>query len=115
MALPFIIASAIIHIVYFMLVGQLSRNADLSVAYPIMRGLAPLIAAIIALGHWAKCRRSPASESAALVAGAAFAFAYNSWADALTALAYLPIILCLRGRPEPACASVFEPAPAQRR
>ena len=31
-------------------------------------------------------------------AGAAFAFAYNSWADALTALAYLPIILCLRGR-----------------
>ena len=31
-------------------------------------------------------------------AGASFAFAYNSWADALTALAYLPIILCLRGR-----------------
>jgi drug/metabolite transporter (DMT)-like permease len=31
-------------------------------------------------------------------AGAAFAFAYNSWADALTALAYLPIVLCLRGR-----------------
>ena len=31
-------------------------------------------------------------------AGSAFAFAYNSWADALTALAYLPIILCLRGR-----------------
>ena len=31
-------------------------------------------------------------------AGAAFAFAYNSWADALTALAYLPILLCLRGR-----------------
>ena len=31
-------------------------------------------------------------------AGAAFAFAYNSWADALTALAYLPILLFLRGR-----------------
>ena len=37
-------------------------------------------------------------------AGAAFAFAYNSWADALTALAYLPIILCLRGRAAPARA-----------
>ena len=34
--------------------------------------------------------------------GAAFAFAYNSWADALTALAYLPIILLLRGREAPA-------------
>ena len=31
-------------------------------------------------------------------AGSAFAFAYNSWADALTALSYLPIILFLRGR-----------------
>jgi drug/metabolite transporter (DMT)-like permease len=31
-------------------------------------------------------------------AGASFAFAYNSWADALTAIAYLPIILFLRGR-----------------
>ena len=32
-------------------------------------------------------------------ASSAFAFAYNSWADALTALAYLPIVLFLRGRP----------------
>ena len=47
-AAPFIAASALIHIVYFLLVGRLYRNADLSVAYPIMRGLAPLIAAVIA-------------------------------------------------------------------
>src|ERR1700729_1191130 len=47
--MPFIAASALIHIVYFILVGHLYRSADLSVAYPIMRGLAPLIAAIIAL------------------------------------------------------------------
>ena len=144
-ALPFIIASAIIHIVYFMLVGRLYRNADLSVAYPIMRGLAPLIAAIIALATLGEAPAPIASLGvAALVAGvlamgasglahgridrptiivalansvviavysvidgqgarisgsgAAFAFAYNSWADALTALAYLPIILVLRGR-----------------
>jgi len=47
-ALPFVVASAFIHIVYFLLVGLLYRNADLSVAYPMMRGLAPLIAAAIA-------------------------------------------------------------------
>jgi drug/metabolite transporter (DMT)-like permease len=144
-AMPFIVASAIIHIVYFMLVGQLYRNADLSVAYPIMRGLAPLIAAIIALVTLGEAPALIASLGvAALVAGvlamgasglahgridrptiivallnsaviavysvidgegarisgagAAYAFAYNSWADALTALAYLPIILFLRGR-----------------
>ena len=144
-ALPFIVASALIHIVYFILVGLLYRSADLSVAYPIMRGLAPLIAAIIALVTLGEAPGPIASLGvAALVAGvlamgasgfahgqinrptilvalansaviaiysvidgqgarisgagASFAFAYNSWADALTALAYLPIILCLRGR-----------------
>lgn len=45
---PFVIASAILHVVYFMLVGRLYRNADLSVAYPLMRGLAPLLASVIA-------------------------------------------------------------------
>jgi drug/metabolite transporter (DMT)-like permease len=150
-AMPFIIASAIIHIVYFMLVGQLYRSADLSVAYPIMRGLAPLIAAVIALVTLGEAPGPIASLGvAALVVGvlamgasgfahgrinrptilvalansaviaiysvidgqgarlsgtgSAFAFAYNSWADALTALAYLPIILCLRGR---AAANAF--------
>jgi len=144
-AMPFIVASAFIHIVYFILVGQLYRSADLSVAYPIMRGLAPLIAAIIALATLGEAPGPIASLGvAALVAGvlgmgasglahgridrptllvalansaviavysvidgqgarlsgagAAFAFAYNAWADALTALAYLPVILCLRGR-----------------
>ena len=47
-AAPFVVASAIIHVVYFVLVGRLYRNADLSVVYPLMRGLAPLIAATIA-------------------------------------------------------------------
>ena len=144
-AFPFIIASALIHIVYFILVGQLYRSADLSVAYPIMRGLAPLIAALIALVTLGEAPAPIASLGVAtLVAGvlgmgasglahgridrptilvalansaviavysvidgqgarlsgpgAAFAFAYNSWADALTAFAYLPIILWLRGR-----------------
>jgi len=144
-AMPFIGASAVIHIVYFLLVGLLYRTADLSVAYPIMRGVAPLIAALIAFAALGE-RVGPVAtlgvatlvagvltmgasgfahgridrptlivalaNSAVIAAysvidgqgarvsgaGAAFAFAYNSWADALTALAYLPIILCLRGR-----------------
>ena len=40
-SLPYVVASALIHVVYFLLVGRLYRNADLSVAYPSMRGLAP--------------------------------------------------------------------------
>jgi drug/metabolite transporter (DMT)-like permease len=144
-AMPFIVASAVIHIVYFLLVGRLYHSADLSVAYPMMRGLAPLIAAVIALAALGEAPGPIAglgvvtlvagvlamgasglvhgridgptimvalANSAVIAiysvidgqgarvsgAGAAFAFAYNSWADALTALAYSPIVLCLRGR-----------------
>jgi len=144
-AMPFIVASAAIHIVYFLLVGRLYHSADLSVAYPMMRGCAPLITAVIALATLGEAPGPIASLGVAVLvagvltmgasglahgridrptlivalansaviavysvidgqgarlsgAGAAFAFAYNSWADALTALAYLPVILFLRGR-----------------
>ena len=45
----FVAASAMTHVVYFLLVGRLYRNADLSAAYPIMRGAAPMMTAI---GAW---------------------------------------------------------------
>jgi drug/metabolite transporter (DMT)-like permease len=48
-AWPFVGASAVTHVLYFALVGRLYRNADLSAAYPIMRGAAPLLATI---GAW---------------------------------------------------------------
>jgi drug/metabolite transporter (DMT)-like permease len=144
-AAPFVVASALIHIVYFLLVGRLYRNADLSVAYPMMRGLAPLIAALIALATLGEAPgpvavlgivilvfgvmlmgasglahgRIDAPTLAVALANSVviavysvidgqggrisgpstlFAFAYNAWADALTALAYAPIVLLLRGR-----------------
>jgi drug/metabolite transporter (DMT)-like permease len=147
-AAPFIAASALIHIVYFLLVGRLYRNADLSVAYPIMRGLAPMIAAAIAFATLGEAPRPVAALGiAVLVSGvmlmgasglahgrvdaatiavalanslviavysvidgqgarisgpSAFsAFAYNAWADALTAIAYAPIVVLLRGRAAP--------------
>jgi drug/metabolite transporter (DMT)-like permease len=147
-AAPFIAASALIHIVYFLLVGRLYRNADLSVAYPIMRGLAPMIAAAIAFATLGEAPRPVAAPgivvlvSGVMLMGAsglahgrvdaatiavalanslviavysvidgqgarisgpsAFsAFAYNAWADALTAIAYAPIVVLLRGRAAP--------------
>jgi drug/metabolite transporter (DMT)-like permease len=144
-SLPFVVASALVHVVYFLLVGRLYRNADLSVAYPLMRGLAPLVATAIAaltlgevpdtialvgvlalvvgvatmgfsgLAHGRIDRPtlviallnsviiaiySVIDGEGARVAGpgAAHAFAYNAWADGLTALFYLPVVLALRGR-----------------
>jgi len=142
---PYVVASAVIHVGYFLLVGRLYRTADLSVAYPLMRGLAPLIASAIAaamlwefppplalagvlvlvagvatmglsgLRHGRIDARtlgvallnsaviavySVVDGEGARVAGpsAAHAFAYNAWADALTAAFYAPVIFALGGR-----------------
>jgi drug/metabolite transporter (DMT)-like permease len=43
---PYIVASAIIHIVYFLLIGAAYRSGDMSHAYPLMRGAPPLLVAI---------------------------------------------------------------------
>ena len=144
-AFPFVVASAIIHVVYFGLVGRLYRTADLSVAYPLMRGLAPLIATAIAaatLGErpsglamvgvltlvagvlgmgssgLAQGRIDAPTVRIALINAAiiatysvidgegarlsgpttAHAFAYNAWADGLTAVLYVPALMAWRGR-----------------
>lgn len=46
---PHIVASGLIHVLYFTLVGLAYRGADLGLAYPVMRGTAPALAALGAL------------------------------------------------------------------
>ena len=45
---PHVVASGLIHVVYFVLVGPAYRRADYSAVYPITRGSAPLITAALA-------------------------------------------------------------------
>ncbi len=47
-AVPYLLASAVIHVGYFTLIGLLYRTADLSVAYPVQRGSAPSLATVLA-------------------------------------------------------------------
>jgi drug/metabolite transporter (DMT)-like permease len=48
-AVPYVIASGVIHLAYYALLARAYRHGELSVAYPIMRGLAPLIVTIAAI------------------------------------------------------------------
>lgn len=48
-AWPPIIASALIHVAYFKVLAGAYRGGDLSVAYPLMRGLPPLVVAVSAI------------------------------------------------------------------
>jgi drug/metabolite transporter (DMT)-like permease len=47
-AWPLIAFSAVIHVLYFALVGYALRHADLGVAYPLTRGSAPAFTAVLA-------------------------------------------------------------------
>lgn len=52
---PWALASGLIHVVYFSLVARAYHGADLGLAYPLMRGTAPLLTAVAAallLGEW---------------------------------------------------------------
>lgn len=48
---PYVVASGLIHILYFVLVGLSYRVADYSAVYPLMRGSAPLLTTL-AGGVW---------------------------------------------------------------
>ncbi|MGI4880037.1 MAG: EamA family transporter, partial [Janthinobacterium lividum] len=43
---PFIAASAVFQVAYFVLVANAYRVADMSLTYPLMRGTAPLLVAL---------------------------------------------------------------------
>ena len=47
-AIPYVAVTSVVHVVYFALVARAYVHGELSVGYPIMRGLAPLIATIAA-------------------------------------------------------------------
>lgn len=52
---PFLIASALIHLAYYMLLITAYRHGDLGEVYPIARGLSPVLStviAVLAFGEW---------------------------------------------------------------
>ena len=50
-AWPYILATVIVHVGYYVAIAAAYRLGDLSHAYPIMRGVAPLIVALVS-GFW---------------------------------------------------------------
>src|ERR1700761_8124952 len=43
---PYVAASVVIHVAYFLLIGASYRSGDMSHAYPLMRGAPPLLVAL---------------------------------------------------------------------
>lgn len=74
-AWPYLLASAVLHLVYFELLVVVYRSGDLSAAYPIARGSSPLL---VCLGGWAIAREAmpwPSVLGVLLVSGGILAIA----------------------------------------
>lgn len=67
--------SAVIHVLYFTVLLQAYRQADLSVVYPVARGTGPLLAALAALPFLGEVLSAGAWLGLALVVGGTFTIA----------------------------------------
>ena len=67
-AVPFIIASAALELVYFALLAIAYRRAELSLVYPLTRGLAPMLVLVVSVGFLG-LGSSPAEIAGVLVIG----------------------------------------------
>ncbi len=76
---PFLIASGLIHVVYFMLVAMSYRHGELSFAYPIMRGSAPVVSAIAAALLLAESPSTGGWLGVLLISGGVMLLAADSW------------------------------------
>lgn len=76
---PFLIASGLIHVVYFMLVALSYRHGELSFAYPIMRGSAPVVSAIAAAVLLAESPSTGGWLGVLLISGGVMLLAGDSW------------------------------------
>jgi drug/metabolite transporter (DMT)-like permease len=76
---PWLAASGAIHVVYFLLVAHAYRHAELSFAYPLMRGLAPAGTAALAALLLAEWPPAAGWLGVALICGGVLLMAGDSW------------------------------------
>lgn len=78
---PWVLASALIHVVYFTLVARAYQGAELGFAYPLMRGTAPALIALCAM-LWLQESPTPGGWlGIALICGGVLALAGRAWRD----------------------------------
>lgn len=72
---PYMIGSALVHMVYFQLVAAAYRHADLSYAYPLMRGTGPLLVSLTSAALIGEALSGGAWLGVALICGGLLALA----------------------------------------
>jgi drug/metabolite transporter (DMT)-like permease len=76
---PYLIASVVIHVAYFSLVVVAYRDAELSFAYPIMRGTAPAFSAILAASVLKESPSLVGWIGVFLISGGVVVLSFDAW------------------------------------
>lgn len=76
---PWLGASGAIHVAYFLLVAHAYRHAELSFAYPVMRGLAPVGSALVAVALLGESPALAGWLGVALICSGVVLMAGDSW------------------------------------
>jgi drug/metabolite transporter (DMT)-like permease len=89
-AWPYIVASMVLHLVYYVALVRAYRAGDLSHGYPIMRGLAPLIVSVSALAWLGEAPTPAVWAGVLLICGGVLSlgFAGFHWAQSRVALGW---------------------------
>src|SRR6185295_14845065 len=75
-AWPYILATVIVHVGYYVAIAAAYRLGDLSHAYPIMRGVAPLIVALVSSFWFGERLSSGAWAGVLLICGGVLSLAF---------------------------------------
>ena len=75
-AWPFVVASTAIHLAYYITLVQAYRSGDLSFAYPLMRGTAPLLTTILGIVFLAEWPTPRAALGIALISAGIVSIAF---------------------------------------
>lgn len=98
-ALAFILASALLHTAYYLLLDRGYRHGDLSIVYPLARATGPCLTVIVAIALLGERPGSVALFGAALVVGGAFFLAASPArlreAGALRGIAFALLTGCM--------------------
>jgi len=78
---PYLIASGLIHVVYFSLVALSYHNAALNFAYPVMRGAAPALAAFAAFVLLGESPSAGGWAGIGLICGGVLVLAGAAWSS----------------------------------
>jgi drug/metabolite transporter (DMT)-like permease len=97
-ALPYAAASSALHLSYFALLAAAYRRADLSLVYPLARGVGPVLVLVVSLAVLGADLSAPASLGVVLVAGGVLLVArLRLRADRAGILLSLGVAACIAG------------------